>query len=89
MGRGMGLVKRRIRGEVAGAEDGELWSGRVSVHAVNRGGVAQGAASRDGRGGRAATRRDARGCGAPERQMGGLWTSRALVFCRACGIVEV
>jgi hypothetical protein len=36
MGRGTCLAKRRGRGEETGAEDGELWSGRVSVHAVHR-----------------------------------------------------
>ena len=55
MGRGIGSGKRRGRGEGMGAGDEDAGEGRVSVHAVNRGGVAQGAASRDGRGGRAAT----------------------------------
>src|SRR5882724_6139722 len=35
----MDTEKRRGRGWNMSAEDGELWSGRASVHAVNRGGV--------------------------------------------------
>ena len=33
---GISLGKGRGRGEGTGAEDGEVWLGRVSVHAVNR-----------------------------------------------------
>jgi hypothetical protein len=39
MGRHPGSEKRRGWARGAGAEDGEVWSGRVSVHAVNRVGV--------------------------------------------------
>jgi hypothetical protein len=41
MGRGMCLAKCRIRGEGAGAGDGEVWPETVSSGAVNRGGVPQ------------------------------------------------
>jgi hypothetical protein len=37
MGRGMGLVKRRGRGDEMGAGDGELWAETVRRGAVNRG----------------------------------------------------
>src|SRR5438309_2338920 len=46
MSRGIGSGKHRSQGEGAGAGDGEVWSGRVSVHAVNRGGVRQGVMGR-------------------------------------------
>src|SRR6266850_831913 len=65
VGRCPGPGKRRGRGDGMGAEDGEVWPAMVSVHAVNRGGVAQD------------TVRRAWVCGR-ERRVGARWTRRAL-----------
>jgi hypothetical protein len=74
MGRGMGPAKRRGQGEGTGAEDGEVWPERVSVHAVDQRVVAHAKAARTWRLG---VRRGQGAC-APAR-----WRGRLRVFSSA------